>query len=197
MTHCLRYESGAVRAVRCSPPRLRVHAHSPSMVGSYSSTKWLWISWMVRQDFPTPPPPTTTSLYSRRNCARVSRGACRAGGRSHLGGHCGRVCEGSGRGARSCEELRGAATTGGCRVNWGGGKATGWAVCGGQGRLGQGATRRRDGAGSAGGRDGAAGGRAGWCEGRSVELSAGNRNGNGSRSLFGCRAKTTVACLVG
>jgi hypothetical protein len=57
--------------------------------------------------------------------------------------------------------------------------------------------RRRDGAGSAGGRDGAAGGRAGWCEGRSVELSAGNRNGNGSRSLFGCRAKTTVACLVG
>jgi hypothetical protein len=57
--------------------------------------------------------------------------------------------------------------------------------------------RWRDGAGSAGGRDGAAGGRAGWCEGRSVELSAGNRNGNGSRSLFGCRAKTTVACLVG
>jgi hypothetical protein len=106
MTHCLRYESGAVRAVRCSPPRLRVHAHSPSMVGSYSSTKWLWISWMVRQDFPTPPPPTTTSLYSRRNCARVSRGACRAGGRSHLGGHCGRVCEGSGRGARSCEGRR-------------------------------------------------------------------------------------------
>jgi hypothetical protein len=37
------------------------------MVGSYSSTKWLWISWMVKQDFPTPPPPTTTSLYSRRN----------------------------------------------------------------------------------------------------------------------------------
>jgi hypothetical protein len=47
--------------------------HSPSMVGSYSSTKWLWISWMVRQDFPTPPPPTTTSLYSRRNCARSVR----------------------------------------------------------------------------------------------------------------------------
>jgi hypothetical protein len=41
---------------------------SPSIVGSYSSTKWLWISWMVKQDFPTPPPPTTTSLYSRRNC---------------------------------------------------------------------------------------------------------------------------------
>lgn len=38
------------------------------MVGSYSSTKWLWISWMVKQLFPTPPPPTTTSLYSRRNC---------------------------------------------------------------------------------------------------------------------------------
>jgi hypothetical protein len=40
---------------------------APSMVGSYSSTKWLWISWMVKQLFPTPPPPTTTSLYSRRN----------------------------------------------------------------------------------------------------------------------------------
>jgi hypothetical protein len=38
------------------------------MVGSYSSTKWLWMSWMVKQLFPTPPPPTTTSLYSRRNC---------------------------------------------------------------------------------------------------------------------------------
>jgi len=44
------------------------------MVGSYSSTKWLWISWMVRHDLPTPPPPTTTSLYSLRNYAgeRVS-----------------------------------------------------------------------------------------------------------------------------
>lgn len=34
------------------------------MVGSYSSTKWFWISWMVRALFPTPPAPTTTSLYS-------------------------------------------------------------------------------------------------------------------------------------
>lgn len=42
---------------------------SPSIVGSYSSTKWLWISWIVKHDFPTPPPPTTTSLYSRRNCS--------------------------------------------------------------------------------------------------------------------------------
>jgi len=41
---------------------------APSIVGSYSSTKWLWMSWMVKQDLPTPPPPTTTSLYSRRNC---------------------------------------------------------------------------------------------------------------------------------
>lgn len=40
---------------------------SPSIVGSYSSTKWLWINWIVKHDFPTPPPPTTTSLYSRRN----------------------------------------------------------------------------------------------------------------------------------
>lgn len=45
---------------------------TPSIVGSYSSTKWLWISWMVKQDLPTPPPPTTTSLYSLRNCYRVS-----------------------------------------------------------------------------------------------------------------------------
>ena len=28
---------------------------------------------MVRQDFPTPPPPTTTSLYSRRNWAGESQ----------------------------------------------------------------------------------------------------------------------------
>jgi hypothetical protein len=26
----------------------------PSMVGSYSSTKWLWMNWMVRADLPTP-----------------------------------------------------------------------------------------------------------------------------------------------
>lgn len=46
--------------------------HSPSwtvacltsMVGSYSSTKWFWMSWMVRALLPTPPAPTTTSLYS-------------------------------------------------------------------------------------------------------------------------------------
>lgn len=35
ITTCLRYES--------------------SIVGSYSSTKWFWMSWMVRADFPTPP----------------------------------------------------------------------------------------------------------------------------------------------
>lgn len=35
-----------------------------SMVGSYSSTKWFWISWMVSALLPTPPAPTTTSLYS-------------------------------------------------------------------------------------------------------------------------------------
>lgn len=35
-----------------------------SIVGSYSSTKWFWMSWMVRALFPTPPAPTTTSLYS-------------------------------------------------------------------------------------------------------------------------------------
>jgi len=30
------------------------HVHLPSMVGSYSSTKWLWINWIVKADFPTP-----------------------------------------------------------------------------------------------------------------------------------------------
>lgn len=35
-----------------------------SMVGSYSSTKWFWMSWMVSALLPTPPAPTTTSLYS-------------------------------------------------------------------------------------------------------------------------------------
>lgn len=57
---------------------------APSMVGSYSSTKWLWMSWMVKQLFPTPPPPTTTSLYSRRNCRRDGQpiGAGARGGRS-------------------------------------------------------------------------------------------------------------------
>lgn len=43
---------------------------APSMVGSYSSTKWDWISWIVRHDLPTPPPPTTTSLYSLVNYTR-------------------------------------------------------------------------------------------------------------------------------
>ena len=49
------------------------HSDVPSIVGSYSSTKWLWINWMVRHDLPTPPPPTTTSLYSRRNCGDGER----------------------------------------------------------------------------------------------------------------------------
>lgn len=35
-----------------------------SMVGSYSSTKWFWMSWIVSALLPTPPAPTTTSLYS-------------------------------------------------------------------------------------------------------------------------------------
>lgn len=39
--------------------------YSPSIVGSYSSTKWLWTNWRVIALFPTPPPPTTTTLYSR------------------------------------------------------------------------------------------------------------------------------------
>ncbi len=42
----------------------QTHTHVTSMVGSYSSTKWFWMSWMVRALLPTPPAPTTTSLYS-------------------------------------------------------------------------------------------------------------------------------------
>lgn len=38
--------------------------YESSMVGSYSSTKWFCISWIVSADLPTPPAPTTTSLYS-------------------------------------------------------------------------------------------------------------------------------------
>ena len=62
------------------------YLYESSMVGSYSSTKWFWISCIVRALFPTPPakemtheslklsdnlkntifylPPTTTNLYS-------------------------------------------------------------------------------------------------------------------------------------
>lgn len=64
--------AGGERVGPLSPGSLR---SSPSIVGSYSSTKWLWISWIVKQDFPTPPPPTTTSLYSRRNY-RGAEGGC-------------------------------------------------------------------------------------------------------------------------
>lgn len=38
---------------------------------------------MVRHDFPTPPPPTTTSLYSRRNCASQYIGRCSADEQQH------------------------------------------------------------------------------------------------------------------
>lgn len=70
MTHCLRYESESMVNIdsgRWSSQVHRVVRSLPSMVGSYSSTKCDCINWIVKQDFPTPPPPTTTSLYSRRN----------------------------------------------------------------------------------------------------------------------------------
>src|SRR5438094_8427645 len=69
MTHCFRYES-IVKVVSITQPGQldsRARERTPSIVGSYSGTKWLWINWMVKHDFPTPPPPTTTNLYSRRN----------------------------------------------------------------------------------------------------------------------------------
>lgn len=49
------------------------------MVGSYSSTKWFWMSWMVNALFPTPPAPTTTSLYSV-----IALPAAQCGARSRL-----------------------------------------------------------------------------------------------------------------
>lgn len=70
MTHCLRYESTGAGVSQGGLEGAAQRTGVPSMVGSYSSTKWLWISWMVKQDLPTPPPPTTTSLYSRRNWDR-------------------------------------------------------------------------------------------------------------------------------
>lgn len=50
----------------CKPKKHWEHAEEShtSMVGSYSSTKWFWMSWMVSALLPTPPAPTTTSLYS-------------------------------------------------------------------------------------------------------------------------------------
>lgn len=51
-------------------PRMHSNTHMhtqsffTSMVGSYSSTKWFWMSWIVSALLPTPPAPTTTSLYS-------------------------------------------------------------------------------------------------------------------------------------
>ena len=38
--------------------------YESSMVGSYFSTKLPWMKRTVRADFPTPPAPTTTILYS-------------------------------------------------------------------------------------------------------------------------------------
>src|SRR5699024_1596199 len=87
MTHCLRYESKTRRATvsyaryvdndrnaREGTARLcryaacdRAGSSGTSVGGLDLATKWLWMSWIVRQDLPTPPPPTTTSLYSRRN----------------------------------------------------------------------------------------------------------------------------------
>jgi hypothetical protein len=70
------------------------------MVGSYSSTKWLWMSWIVKQDFPTPPPPTTTSLYSRRNCRathQVSKADASSSEDPNGSGTDGRACDRDGR----------------------------------------------------------------------------------------------------
>ena len=38
------------------------------------TTKCDWMNWMVRADFPTPPPPTTTSLYSLIPALFIARG---------------------------------------------------------------------------------------------------------------------------
>lgn len=51
MTHCFRYESEIYASVHSSN---NAYLHIPSIVGSYSSTKWLWMNWIVKADFPTP-----------------------------------------------------------------------------------------------------------------------------------------------
>lgn len=51
----------------------RTETRRTSMVGSYSSTKWFWMSWMVSALLPTPPAPTTTSLYSVMSVAAAHR----------------------------------------------------------------------------------------------------------------------------
>lgn len=55
----------------------RTSEDGPSMVGSYSSSQWLWMNWIVRALLPTAPPPQTTSRYSRRKAADM-----RASGKS-------------------------------------------------------------------------------------------------------------------
>lgn len=54
MIHCLRYESGEKTQVSAVVKYDEGKHDSPSIVGSYSSTKWLWINWIVKADFPTP-----------------------------------------------------------------------------------------------------------------------------------------------
>lgn len=58
------YSEAKKKSTRLDSPITTCFRYESSMVGSYSSTKWFWISWMVSADFPTPPAPTTTNLYS-------------------------------------------------------------------------------------------------------------------------------------
>lgn len=58
--------AGPIRCQRSSRVRPSSSTQTQAL-GTYSSTKWDWMNWIVSADFPTPPPPTTTSLYSRRN----------------------------------------------------------------------------------------------------------------------------------
>lgn len=61
-THHITYPKGWDLSIHS--PMTTCFLYESSIVGSYSSTKWFCMSWMVRADFPTPPAPTTTNLYS-------------------------------------------------------------------------------------------------------------------------------------
>lgn len=45
------------------------------MVGSYSSTKWLWMNWIVSADFPTPGTRTLSSECEESTAAQRTTAA--------------------------------------------------------------------------------------------------------------------------
>ena len=54
-----------ISSIHCCPSTSTCFRYESSIVGSYFSTNIPWTNWTVRADFPTPPEPSTTILYSR------------------------------------------------------------------------------------------------------------------------------------